>query len=165
MTVRDVLLSAAHANLYQLYWSDEILDEAFKNLIADGQMTKEEAERTRKIMDRAFPESIVEDYDHLIAVMRNDPKDRHVVAAAVKAGAQLIVTSNVKDFYDLPEGMEAQNPDTFMCNLFELDPVRVLAALQRIAARHKRPPSTVASLCAAVGPEFSELVAAYQAVA
>jgi len=43
-------------------------------------------------------------------------KDRHVVAAAVKAGAQVITTSNLKDFSWLPEGAEVQSPDEFLCN-------------------------------------------------
>ena len=43
-------------------------------------------------MNKAFPESLVTDHESLIAGMKNDPKDRHVGAAAVKAGAQVIVT-------------------------------------------------------------------------
>jgi len=55
-------------------------------------------------MERVFPEAEVTGYEHLIAAMKKDEKDRHVVAAAVKAGAQVITTSNLKDFIDLPEG-------------------------------------------------------------
>jgi hypothetical protein len=46
-------------------------------------------------MSGAFPESIVTDYEHLVAAMRIDPKDRHVAAAAVKVGAQVVVTDNI----------------------------------------------------------------------
>jgi predicted nucleic acid-binding protein len=45
-------------------------------------------------------------HEPLIAAMKNDEKDRHVVAAAVKAGAQVIVTSNLKHFRELPEGID-----------------------------------------------------------
>jgi hypothetical protein len=89
-------------------------------------------------MASAFPEAMVIDYQHLVAAMRNDPKDRHVAAAGVKAGAQVVVTSNMRDFSSFPDGIEAQTPDEFLCNLFDLDPDRMMHALERICAR--RPP-------------------------
>lgn len=73
-------------------------------------------------MSSAFPEAAVTDYEHLIEAMRNDPKDRHVTAAAVKAGAQLVVTENIRDFLAMPDGIEAQPADEFLCSLFDLNP-------------------------------------------
>jgi len=157
-TVRDVLLSAAYEGLYQ---RDEILDEASRNLIADGRITEDAAARTSAAMRRAFPESTVTDFEDLIPVMRNDPKDRHVVAAAVKAGAQVIVTANLPDFQNLPSGIEAQTPDTFLCNLFDLAPDLLVAALRHIVERHKNPPTTLLMLTAVIGPELTSLVADY----
>ena len=69
-----------------------------------------------------FPEAMVKGYEPLIAGLQNDTKDRHVVAAAVKAGAQVITTVNIRDFTPLPDGIEAQTPDEFLCNLFDLNP-------------------------------------------
>ncbi len=68
-------------------------------------------------MKEAFPETCVTGYEELVAAMRNDENNRHVAAAAIKAGAQVIVTSNLADFDDLPDGIEAQSPDEFLCNL------------------------------------------------
>jgi hypothetical protein len=147
--------------LYQLAWSDQILDEAFRNLLADGRMTSAQVAKTSSSMRRAFPEATVDGYEHLIPAMRNDLKDRHVVAVAVKAGAQLIVTVNMKDFQELPSGIEAQTPDTFLCNLFDLAPELLIDALEHIVSRHKKHPTTLLRLAAAVGPEFAETVAAY----
>ena len=48
-------------------------------------------------MQRAFPAAEVKGYEDLIAKMTNDPKDRHVLAAAVKSGARQLVTFNLKD--------------------------------------------------------------------
>lgn len=104
-SLRDTLLRAAEAGLYQLYWSDEILDEAFRNLVGNGRMNEEKAMKLRAQMSRAFPESLVADYASLIPAMQNDPKDRHVSAAAVRCGAQVIVTTNLRDFAPLPEGI------------------------------------------------------------
>jgi len=64
-------------------------------------------------MERAFPEADVTGYRPLISAMSNDPKDRQVVAAAVKAGAQVIVTSNIKDFSPLPDGLRRSCRTTF----------------------------------------------------
>lgn len=97
MHLRDVLLQAAAEGLYQVYWSREILDEATRNLIANLQIAESQATHLIAMMSGAFPEAVVTDYEHLVAAMRNDPKDRHVAAAAVKAGAQVVVTELVRD--------------------------------------------------------------------
>jgi hypothetical protein len=89
-------------------------------------------------VEREFPEAEVTGYEHLIAAMRNHEKDRHVAAAAVKAGAQVITTSNLKDFAELPEGIEAQSPDVFLCNLFDLDPETFVELLREQAADLER---------------------------
>jgi putative transposase len=47
---------------------------------------------------------------------------QHAMLSLTAAGAQVIATSNLKDFAPLPEGLEAQSPDEFLCNLFDLDP-------------------------------------------
>src|SRR5689334_22105621 len=98
VTVCDTLLRAAAAGYFQIHWSAEILDEAARNLVAKNRVTAEQAARRFAAMTTHFPEAMVTGHESLIAGMPNDPKDRHVVAAAVKAGAQVIVTSNLRDF-------------------------------------------------------------------
>lgn len=88
----------------------------------------------------AFPEAMVADHQALVPAMPNHPKDRHVVAAAVKAGAQVIVTSNLKDFASLPTGIEAQSPDEFLCGLFDLAPDLMLDIVREQAAALRNPP-------------------------
>jgi hypothetical protein len=93
--------------------------------------------------------------------MRNDPKDRHVVAAAVKAGAQVITTANLRDFAELPDGVEAQSPDEFLCNLFDLDPDGFEELLREQAADLAKPSVTFEELLerlARVVPEVVEAV-------
>jgi predicted nucleic acid-binding protein len=158
-TVRDVLLQAAASGFYQVFWSEMILDEALRNLVADRRMSEEHAAKLMAAMRRAFPEAQVTDYEGLITAMRNDEKDRHVVAAAVKAGAQVIVTSNKRDFYDLPSGIEVQTPDEFLSNLFDLDPSHMLGVLDALARRYRKPPMEVPRILDALDlHEFGELV-------
>jgi hypothetical protein len=122
-------------------------------------MTEDKAAKLAAVLRRAFPEAQVTDYDDLIASMRNDPKDRHVVAAAVKAGAQIIVTSNKRDFYDLPSGIEVQTPDEFLSNLFDLAPSRMIGVLETLARRYKHPPMEVQRILDALALiEFGDLV-------
>ena len=92
-----------------------------RNLVSTNTMVAKKAARLRATMQRYFPEAEVIGYSPLTSGLRNDEKDCHGVAAAVKAGAQVIATSNLKDFTPLPEGIEAQSPDEFLCNLFDLD--------------------------------------------
>jgi predicted nucleic acid-binding protein len=160
-TVRDVLLEAAAHGFYQVYWSETILDEALRNLISDRRMTEDQAAKLVAVMRRAFPEAQVMDHEALIPSMRNDEKDRHVAAAAVKAGAQVIVTSNTRDFYDLPSGIDVQTPDDFLCNLFDLDPPHMMGVLETVARRYRKPPMEIPRIVKALAlVGFGELVRA-----
>jgi predicted nucleic acid-binding protein len=162
-SLRDTLLRAAAAGFYQVRWSQQILDEMTRNLVRTGTMPEEKASRLRTIMEREFPEAGVAGYEHFVSAMRNDEKDRHVAAAAVKAGAQVIVTSNLDDFRELPEGIEAQSPDAFLCTLRDLNPDGFLELLREQAADLVKPPMTFEELLVRLARVVPELVAAVRA--
>lgn len=128
--------------------------------MANLQITEPQATHLITMMSAAFPEAVVTDYyEHLVAAMRNDPGDRHVAAAAVKAGAQVVVTENITDFSTMPDGIEAQTADEFLCNLFDLNPDRMMLALEKICARRKRPPKAIGPLVdATLCKDFADLV-------
>jgi predicted nucleic acid-binding protein len=157
-TLRDTLLRAAAGGFYQLRWSSRILDEMTRNLVSTGTMPEDRVRRLRAIMEREFPEAEVTGYEHLIGAMQNDPKDRHVVAAAVKAGAQVIATANLKDFAVLPDGVEVQSPDDFLCNLFDLDPNGFEELLRDQATDLVKPPTTFEELLERLVRVVPELV-------
>ncbi|MHC5831915.1 MAG: PIN domain-containing protein, partial [Nostoc sp.] len=92
MYLRDTLLSTVEAGLYVHYWSQKILDEAIGNLINKGYMSNEGARNLETVMKAAFPEAMIEVPIGLEELMTNHPKDRHVLAAAVVAKAEIIVT-------------------------------------------------------------------------
>jgi predicted nucleic acid-binding protein len=162
-TLRDTVLRAAAAGFYQLRWSSEILDQTERNLVSKGTVNRGQAARLRATMEKFFPEADVTGYESLVANMMNDPKDRHVVAAAVKAGAQVIVTANLKDFASLPDGVEAQSPDDFLCNLFDLDPTAFIELLREQAADLAKPPVTFDELLDRLHRVVPDLVAAVRA--
>jgi predicted nucleic acid-binding protein len=163
LTLRDTLLRAAEAGLYQLYWSEEILEETRRNLVRTARMTEDQAARLVRAMRAAFPEALVSGYEPLIASMTNEADDRHVAAAALKAGAQVIVTSNLRDFQTLPEGIEAQSPDDFLCNLFDLDPDGFIERLLAQASAMKRPPVAFEDLLQALAKAVPDLSTAVRA--
>jgi hypothetical protein len=114
-------------------------------------------------MEAAFPEAEIVGFAHLVDAMPNDEKDRHVVAAAVHGGAQVIVTANLRDFRDLPSGIEAVGPDDFLCDLLDLDPDQVVELVVAQARALKHPPRSVDEVLEALAksvPSFAEQVRA-----
>jgi hypothetical protein len=142
-TLRDTLLRAAEQELYLPGWSKDILEEMRRNLVKTGHTTEEKSHRLVAQMKRAFPEAEITGYEYLVPSMPNDTKDRHVVAAAVRTGSQLVVTDNLRDFRTLPEGLEAKSPDSFLCDLLDLSRDQMVRAIIDQAAALKKPPRTV----------------------
>lgn len=142
MYLRDTLLCAAEGGLYQVYWSQEILDAAFRNLVKDGRLKLEQTLHIEKCMKLAFPEATVKVSDRLIPCLNNDPGDRHVLAAGLIAKADLIVTDNLKHFPEsiLEEyNIQAENADNFLTSLFDLDPQKMIEVLETQVQGKKKP--------------------------
>ncbi|MEU3456447.1 PIN domain-containing protein [Micromonospora sp. NPDC006766] len=131
----DTLLRCAEQDLYRPVWSRVILDEVLRNLPPAVRGAK--AERRVEAMREHFPEAMVSGYEQLINEMTNDPKDRHVLAAAVAADAEAIVTANLRDFPDhalAPYAIEALHPDDFLCTLLDAAPDRITDIILQQAA-------------------------------
>ena len=161
MYLRDTLLRAASAGLYSPYWSQEILNGAIRNLIGQKRMTAEKADYLETKIKQAFPEAMVIVPDRLIPLMTNHPGDRHVLATAVVAKADLIVTQNIKHFpnSDLEYWqVKAISADRFLCDLYTLEPNRLIQVIQRQANGLKKPPMTVADLLNLLDREVPEFV-------
>lgn len=137
-SLRDSLLRLAELELYTPLWSARILEEMTRNLV-EKRITEEQAARIEQAMRQAFEEAEVDpaEIERLEPAMTNDPKDRHVLAAAVAADSELIVTFDLDDFPPEacdPVGVEAIHPDDFLLDLYDLDPEAVRAALEQQAA-------------------------------
>lgn len=149
-SVRDLLMRLAWSGLFQARWTARILDECFASIIEDRPDLEGKIGRTRTLMEKAIPDALVTGYEGLAAqLVLPDENDRHVLAAAVRAGAQVIVTANLRDFPPMalaPFEVEAQHPDTFVLQLISMDPLAVLQVVLAQAAALKNPPSTVEEL-------------------
>ena len=86
----------------------------------------------------AFPKSEISGYEGLVPSLTNHPKDRHVLAAAIRGDCPLILTFNLKHFSDDALevwGVHASHPQDYLLILFEMEPKQVIACLGAIAGR------------------------------
>lgn len=168
VTLADTLLRLAEADLYRPLWSTAILDEVHQAIeIIHPELADGRAHRRLDAMRGAFEDACVMDWEALVdAIVLPDPKDRHVVAAAQRGRADLIVTMNSKDF---PEeqlqalALEVQHPDEFLLNQLDLDPEITIRTLKDQAAAGQNPTITVPSLLERLSrcgtPRFAEAAA------
>jgi len=147
-TLRDLLIRLAQSGNVQAKWTDYILDEMFRHLGANHpDLSQEKLDRLRGLMNGAVADVLVTGYESLIeSVSLPDADDRHVVAAAIKCKAQVIVTNNLKDFpadtlavLDL----EAKSADDFVLDQISPDAKTVYACVQQIVDSRKRDPATI----------------------
>jgi hypothetical protein len=149
-SIRDLLIRLAGTGLFRARWTDRLLDECFENIVEARPDLKGKLDRTRQLMEKAIPDARVAEYEPIAAGLKlPDENDRHVLAAAIRCGAQVIVTTNLRDFpadvlarYDV----EAQHPDTFVLHLLSLGPGAVLDTIRAQAGALRNPPCSVAEL-------------------
>lgn len=163
-SLRGTLVRAAHQGLYRVHWSEAILAEMHRSLQKDIGLTVAQADRQVAFLRDHYPEAQVTGYEPLIPALNNHPKDRHVLAAAIRAGAQVIVTFNGRDFPASsldPYEIEAQHPDEFLTNLVDLDPGAMCEIVIAQAAALRNPPLTVDQLLwqlAKQVPGFADMI-------
>ncbi|WP_069071271.1 PIN domain-containing protein [Nostoc sp. KVJ20] len=149
MPLCDTLFRAAEAELYEIHFSQEILEGATRNLVKKGKMTDAKAARFQEMLKIHFPEAIVEVPEHLVASMTNHPGDYHVVAAAIVAKAKVIVTADLDDFPAealKPWDIEAWHPDDFLVYLNDQFPGKMIQVIQQQSEDLKNPPMTIVEL-------------------
>jgi predicted nucleic acid-binding protein len=158
MPVMDTLLRlAGEPALYIPKWSTEILEELRRTMLK-FECTPQQIERRINAMTTAFPDALVEGFEGLIPSMTNHPKDRHVLAVAVKCGAHAIVSDNRKHFSEealAPYNLECITSDEFLKHQYHLDPDAFINVLREQAADMK---STLPHLISKHVPSLSKLI-------
>lgn len=146
-SLADTLLRLAEADVTRPHWSGDVMAELERNLAQ--RITAQKAARRCRAMEEAFPEAMVTGYEGIIEGMENDPKDRHVLAAAVHSDCEVIVTFNLQDFPDsalAPHHLVAVHPDDFLLDQLDLYPQAVRRSLERQASATARPHLTLLHL-------------------
>ena len=80
----DLLLRLADEQTYRPLWSADILEETRRTLVQRLGLAQSKADWRLDMMRESFVDAEITGYEDLIPVMQNDPKDRHVLAAAVR---------------------------------------------------------------------------------
>jgi hypothetical protein len=138
----------ALTDLFRASWTDAIHGEWMRNVRKDyPEITQNQVERIRDLMNAHVRDCLVTDYENLIeALALPDPDDRHVLAAAIRAGASVIVTANLADFPNetlTKYRIEARHPDGFIMHLLDSAPHPVCSAARKQRESLKNPPLTV----------------------
>lgn len=142
ITIRDLLFWFARFDLFTMKWSQHIFDE-WADVMERKGVNKEEVDKRIAKAIKAFPNAFVENYEPLIeSLVLPDKEDRHVLAAAIKTNANVIVTSNLKDFpndYLSTFGLTAKSADDFITDTIDLNPEVAINAFRKMVL-HKRNP-------------------------
>lgn len=140
--IRDILFWFAYYDLYTPKWSEHIFDE-WKRVMKEKGVSEEEADKRILKANSAFPDALVKNYKGLIEHLElPDKDDRHVLAAAIKTNANLIVTSNIKDFpeeYSQSFGLNAKTADDFLTDIIDLNQEQAVAAFKEMVLNKKNP--------------------------
>jgi predicted nucleic acid-binding protein len=152
--IRDLLIELARTGLFRAKWTDRIHTEWIDAVVrARPELDRARLERAARLMNAAVSDCLVTGFESLEAGLTSlpDPDDRHVLAAAIHAGAQEIVTFNLRDFPDEAlrlYGVRAIHPDEFVEHLFDLNSEVICEAIRRIRRRLANPPYTAEEMIA-----------------
>lgn len=140
--IRDLLFWFAFYDMYTPKWSVHIFEE-WKDVMKRKGISEVEAEKRAERANLAFPDALVNNYTGLIEGLKlPDPKDRHVLAAAIKTNANVIVTNNIKDFpkeYLASFGLIAKTADDFLTDIIDLNPEQAIKAFKQLVLNRRNP--------------------------
>lgn len=152
-SLRDLLIRLGQTGLFRARWTQRIIDEALRSLASDRpDLDPARLARTGELINASIRDCLVVGHDGLAESLKlPDMDDRHVLAAAVRSGAQVIVTENIRDFPKEaldPFGVEVQTSDAFVRHVIDLAPALVAQILIEQAAALRKPPMSVQQLMA-----------------
>lgn len=103
----------------------------------------EEIKKRISNAQRAFPDALIENYETLVDALKlPDEKDRHVLAAAIKTNANVIVTNNIKHFpndYLSTFGLIAKTADDFLTDTIDLNNDLAIEAFRALVLNRTNP--------------------------
>ena len=151
--LRDLLMQLAYDEVIQAHWTNQIHDEWIRNVSADRPDLKlQKLQAVAQLMDSSVEGALIHGFEALIETLTlPDPNDRHILAAAIHAKAQVIVTNNLKDFPSAvlaPFGIQARNADNFILGVLETNQAAVIQVLRTIQSRLRKPPVAMAEYLA-----------------
>jgi hypothetical protein len=157
----DTILRFAERRLFLPRFSSQTLADMEDELIQKVGLTPERAKRRVHLIREYFQDAVVGGSEALIPAITLADQNRHALAAAVRAGAEVIVTLNLKDFPTSavqPFRVEARHPDRFLIELFDLRPEVIIHSLHEQAEESNRSLEDLLQILVRVVPDFVILV-------
>lgn len=140
--IRDLLFWFAHDDLYTVKWSKHIFDE-WKSVMERMEVPSADIKVRIGWANKAFPDAMVKNYEQLIdSLDLPDEKDRHVLAAAIKTNANVIVTNNINDFpndYLASYGLSAKTADDFLTDTIDLNAEIAVKSFRKLVLNRTNP--------------------------
>lgn len=141
--IRHILMISAATRLHAVYWSEDVFEEWLRNATEKKLAPVEKILKFQADLNEMYPDALITRarYSTLINSMTNDEKDRHVLAAAVIAEVDVLVTHNVDDFpRDSVErhNIEIQTPDQFVRHQAAFSPPRFMECFMARAAKRNQ---------------------------
>ena len=140
--LREILLGVAAKGLYQVCWSERLLEEWARASAKFGPLAETEARARIAVLRAVFPRGTLAAAPHIEARLHlPDLDDAHVLAVAIAGSADAIITVNAKDFprHTLAEDQIARrDPDGFLWELWSFHPAEVAAAVAEVQAEAAR---------------------------
>lgn len=169
--LRDLLLELGREGLFEPRWSKEILKEVQRALVKKFPGTEAQQSHKVNLLNRAVPSAMIDDHLHLVdGLVGTDPKDRHVLAAAIRAQSGALVTFNVKHFpAEMFEtyGIELLHPDDFLLDLADLNGSHFVRVMSQVISNYARPELSVTEYASVMHksqcPKIADFVTKHEA--
>jgi predicted nucleic acid-binding protein len=143
----DILLTLDERQVIDAVWSERILKEVRRALIERRHRTAEQADHLLSFIEPMNPTHCAYGWKRLESTLElPDSDDRHVLAAALVADADYIVTYNLRDFPARKlerYAVKALHPDEFLCLMLGQNQNNVVDAMQQIVSSKENPPRTM----------------------
>ncbi|WP_137132227.1 PIN domain-containing protein [Rhizobium sp. FY34] len=144
--LRSLVLYMAQSKMFRARWTDKVHEEWMRNVADKRNIDISRLEKIKACMDSSVLNCLVTGYEGLEASFElPDPDDRHILAAAVKTRADMILTFNDRDFPKHvvePLGIEICHPDDFLLDQFGISEELFIAYVREDFQHYKAPPLT-----------------------
>ncbi len=136
-TLRNLFMRLAKTGVFKAHWSEHIHQEWINSVLRSRpDIDESKLQAVRQLMDKHIEDALITHYE---SIEKNltlpDPKDTHVLAAAIKCKADAIVTFNIKDFPQATldqYNIEVLHPDEFIAYQIDLSPPEIFLALKKM---------------------------------
>lgn len=166
-TLRDYFLYVADEGAVEIHWSQQILDEMSRNLRQNLGLNQADTDRLEELMNDYIEYALIDVDDEDLATVDTaevDTKDRHVLAAALSADADILLTQNTKHFpraWMADHGVELLDAGELLTRLATEFPDKLRIAHQTTLRYSHRPEAEVlATLEAVIGTDAANAVRA-----